>query len=134
MMRVLRRFWKDSKGTTAVEFGMVSVLMLMMLFGIIELGRIFWTYNAVQSAIELTARYYIVHTSTSDSALQTYARDAMTAMELDPSHLTVTVTKTTASSIKFIQLNATYAYSPLGTLVTQFNNMSLTAKTRISYP
>lgn len=133
-MKRLKRFWKDTKGTTAVEFGMVAVLMLLMLFGIIELGRIFWTQNAVQSAIELTARYYIVHTGTSDADLQTYARAAMTNMQLDGSKLTVTVTKTTSQSIKFIQLDGNYAYSPLGTIITQFTNLHLKAKSRISYP
>ncbi|TAL35663.1 MAG: pilus assembly protein [Alphaproteobacteria bacterium] len=133
-MKRLRSFWKDTKGTTAVEFGMVATLMLAMLFGIIELGRIFWTQNAVQSAIELTARYYIVHTSTSDTDLQTYARAAMTSMQLDGSALTVTVTKTTSQSIKFIQLDGNYAYSPLGTSVKNFANLQLKARSRISYP
>ena len=133
-MKRLKRFCKDTKGTTAVEFAMVGTLMLLMLFGIIELGRIFWTQNAVQSAIELTARRYIVSTSMSDSELQDYARAAMTSMQLDGSRLTLTVTKTTSQSIKFIQLDGAYAYSPLGTLITQFTNLSLKARSRISYP
>jgi Flp pilus assembly protein TadG len=134
MLKSLRQFWRDEKGATAVEFAMVSVLMLMMLFGTIELGRIFWTYNAVQSATELTARYFITHTSTSDTDLQTYAQTAMNKMQLDGTRLTVSVTKSTTSSIKFIQLDSSYAYSPLGTLITQFNNLTLTSRTRISYP
>ncbi len=134
MIRQFKRFWRDEKGATAVEFAMVSVLMLTMLFGTIELGRIFWTYNAVQSATELTARYFITHTSTADADLQTYAQTAMNNMQLDGSKLTITVTKSTTSSIKFIQLDSSYAYSPLGTLITQFNNLTLTSRTRISYP
>lgn len=133
-MKRLKWFWKDTRGATAVEFGMVAVLMLVTLFGIIELGRIFWTQNAVQSAVELTARRFIVSTSMTDAELQTYARAAMTNMQLDGSALTLTVTKTTSQSIKFIELNGDFTYSPLGTLITQFTNLHLKAKSRISYP
>ena len=133
-MKFLNRLWKDTKGATAVEFGMVAVLFLLMIFGTIELGRIFWVYNTMQSALEQTARYYITNTATSDAALQTYAQGKMTAMKLDGSLLTVTVTKTTSLSIKFIQFDGTYAYSPLLTIIPQFSGLHFTSKTRISYP
>ena len=59
-MKFLNRLWKDTKGATAVEFGMVAVLFLLMIFGTIELGRIFWVYNTMQSALEQTARRFFV--------------------------------------------------------------------------
>ena len=56
---MIRRAWRllaDRRGTTAVEFALISTVLLPMLFGTIELGMLMWTRNALQSTAELTAR------------------------------------------------------------------------------
>jgi Flp pilus assembly pilin Flp len=51
--RWLRR---DCHGTTAVEFAVIAGVLLPMLFGILSLGFLMWTHNALQSTAALTAR------------------------------------------------------------------------------
>ena len=53
---ILRRFAKQSDGSTAVEFGLTAPVFLAALFGVIELGMLFWTQLGLQHAAELTAR------------------------------------------------------------------------------
>lgn len=43
-------------GSTAVEFALVSPLLLLMIFGIIEFGRLLWVRNALQQTAIVTAR------------------------------------------------------------------------------
>jgi Flp pilus assembly pilin Flp len=56
----LREFWRDARGVSAVEFGIIAPLLLLMLLGTIELGRAINTDRhftaAVDTAGDLVAR------------------------------------------------------------------------------
>lgn len=52
-MRTLRR---DERGFTAVEFGMVATPFLMFLFGIINVGLLYFTTFTIENATESAAR------------------------------------------------------------------------------
>jgi Flp pilus assembly protein TadG len=59
MQRARRRLasWcRDQDGFTAVEFAMVAVPFLMLLFGIIGVGLFFFTTFALENAVEQSAR------------------------------------------------------------------------------
>lgn len=45
------------RGAVAVEFAFVSIVILMMTAGIVEFGRVFWYYNALDKATRDAARY-----------------------------------------------------------------------------
>ena len=49
-------FPSRQRGVAAVEFAIVSSLLLTMLFGVMEMGRLFWTWNAAVEATRLGAR------------------------------------------------------------------------------
>ena len=53
------------KGQTLVEFALVTVLFLMLLFGITEFSRALWTWNAIVHATREGARYAVVEAPTS---------------------------------------------------------------------
>jgi Flp pilus assembly protein TadG len=46
-----------------VEFAIIAGVMLPMLFGIVDLGLLMWTHNALQSAAALTARCVAIGSS-----------------------------------------------------------------------
>ncbi|HUM69989.1 MAG TPA: pilus assembly protein, partial [Chloroflexota bacterium] len=48
-----------SPGQALVEFALVIVAVLMMIFLIIESARILWAWNTVQNAARIGARYAI---------------------------------------------------------------------------
>ncbi|QYE36591.1 pilus assembly protein [Polymorphobacter sp. PAMC 29334] len=50
-------------GSSAVEFALVLVPLMMLLFGGIEFGRLLWTRNAMQQTAVATARCLGVHQS-----------------------------------------------------------------------
>jgi Flp pilus assembly protein TadG len=50
------KLWKCTKGASAVEFALVVPLLLLMLFGTIEFGRLFWTQHVLHETAISTAR------------------------------------------------------------------------------
>lgn len=51
-----RRLHRDENGFTAVEFGMVATPFLMFLFGIINIGLLYFTTFTIENATEGAAR------------------------------------------------------------------------------
>lgn len=55
-MSVARIFRQDERGATAVEFALIALPLIMLLFGIIEYGRLQWTRGALESVATSGAR------------------------------------------------------------------------------
>ena len=49
-------FWRDERGFTAVEFAMVAMPFLMLLFGTIGIGLFFFTTFSLENAVEQASR------------------------------------------------------------------------------
>ena len=49
-------FRNSSRGSTAIEFGFLAPVLLMMSFGIYEFGRWAWTLEALQESVSRGAR------------------------------------------------------------------------------
>lgn len=50
----------DRRGATAAEFAMVLPLLLLLLFGIIDGGRLMWSMNRAEKATQMGARMAVV--------------------------------------------------------------------------
>lgn len=48
---------KNEEGRALVEFAIVGGVFLMVLFGVIEFGRLYWTHNALRDAARRGVRY-----------------------------------------------------------------------------
>lgn len=48
------------EGAVAIEFALVTPLLCLLLFGIVEMGRLLWTWNAAVEATRLGARLAVV--------------------------------------------------------------------------
>lgn len=90
-MRPSRRRWIAQ---SLVEFALVGPLFFLMVFGIIEGGRLVWTYHNVTNATREGSRWALVHGSMSDEvAGSANVREIMLERStgLDPDALTVVV-------------------------------------------
>jgi len=54
------------RGATMAEFAIISVVFFMIIFGIIEFGRLLYTHNALTDAARRGARYAALHHETID--------------------------------------------------------------------
>ncbi|MCZ7853822.1 pilus assembly protein [Agrobacterium salinitolerans] len=51
-----QKLWRSNSGATAVEFALVMPVFLLLLFGIMEFGRMLWTSHALHDTAIATAR------------------------------------------------------------------------------
>jgi Flp pilus assembly protein TadG len=71
-MRKLIQLVRTTSGASAAEFALVLPLMLIFLFGIIDVGRFLWQFNQAEKATQMGARYAVV-TDPVASGLSTYS-------------------------------------------------------------
>jgi Flp pilus assembly protein TadG len=60
MKSTLKEFWRADDGGPAAEFALVLPLLLIFLFGIIDVGRLMWTWNRAEKATHMGVRYAVV--------------------------------------------------------------------------
>jgi Flp pilus assembly pilin Flp len=56
-MRTLRRFRREEKGALVVEFGLIVPILFLLVFGIVDFGRAYFTMNNLAAAVREGARY-----------------------------------------------------------------------------
>jgi Flp pilus assembly protein TadG len=66
-------------GTTTVEFALIAIIFFTLLIGIMEMGRLMWTWNAAVEATRLGARLAVV-CSMNDSMIATRMREMLPAL------------------------------------------------------
>jgi hypothetical protein len=71
-MSRLATFVRDERGGSAAEFALTLPLLLLMLFGIIDVGRFMYEYNLAEKATQMGVRY-AVSTAIVPSGLSTYS-------------------------------------------------------------
>lgn len=60
MTGLLVRLGRARSGATAAEFALVLPLLLIFLLGIIDVGRLMWTWNRAEKATQYGARFAVV--------------------------------------------------------------------------
>lgn len=80
---VLARLRNES-GAAVVEFALVLPLILVLIFGIIDMGRLLFTANALTSAVREGARYAAVQTNPTRDAVYDRIRNHMDAAVRPP--------------------------------------------------
>ncbi len=62
----LQNLFADRQGVAALEFAIVGPLLFMLIFAVVNLGDLAWTYTALHNGVETAARFASVQ---SDAAL-----------------------------------------------------------------
>jgi Flp pilus assembly protein TadG len=124
----------EERGSYMVEFAIVAFLFSIMLFGVVEMGRMILVYTTVANATRVGARYAIVHGgfrtgsgSTGPSGpgnttqVETVVKNFASAGLLNTSRLTITVTYPDGNNAAGSAVNVvvTYPYDPF---VRYFNS------------
>jgi len=63
--RSLRRSVRDDRGAALVEFAIVLPMLLLVVWGIVDFGRLFFTSNSLATSVREGARYAAVLSSPS---------------------------------------------------------------------
>lgn len=64
MIRVSQvvRLWRAERGASAAEFALILPAALLLMFGVIDVGRYAWQINQYEKAVQLGARYAVATT------------------------------------------------------------------------
>lgn len=111
---------KSESGSAAVEFALVAPVLIAIMMGLIDFGRLFWTKNTMQFAVDETARFAMVNPASSPATLTAYATNRISG---SLTGVTFTATPTTISGVDYQTINAQFTYNhmipfvPLGTTI-----------------
>ena len=83
------RIWRDQRGATALEFALLAPVFVLLIFGIIALGMLFWTQVGLQHGVQMAARCASVNTvlcpNNDPNAITAYATQQALGLSLPPS-------------------------------------------------
>ena len=125
---------KNESGQTLVEFALTSLMFILVLMGVIEMGRMALVYTAVANAARAGARYAIVHGSSRSGTgvngpsgptcpctqVNTVVQNFASTGILNQSNLTINVTYANSSNDpgSTVTVRVSYPYDPLVTYFT----------------
>lgn len=103
---MIRRLWKGEHGQAIVEMALVLPLFFLLLFGVIEMGRVGYAYITVSNAAREGGRVATI--GGTDLEVTSSIKNAATS--LDPASLTINITPTQALRLsgQGVTLKVTY--------------------------
>lgn len=123
-------------GATAVEFALVVGPLLLLLFGVVEVGRLLWTVNAAQETAIAGARCMgVLNTSCasggvySATSTSSYVRQVASGwgLSLTSANVTLNNSASCAGVAGFSQVTITYSFQSVVPLITTLTGNPLTA-------
>lgn len=136
MRGLFARLARDRSGGAAVEFGLIIGPLLLLLFGLVEFGRMLWTLNALQETAIAGARCMGVLSSSCASAGAYSATNASTYVQtlastwgvtLAGSNISLNNAATCAGVSGFSQVSITYTFQTFVPLISSLLSDPLTA-------
>ncbi|MBK6561157.1 TadE/TadG family type IV pilus assembly protein [Candidatus Amarobacter glycogenicus] len=121
--RVVRKLRRTEAGQALVEFTMILPIFLMLLFGLVDFGRGFYTWLLITNAAREGARVAAVQGDS--SAINTRIYDSFcdnypSSCGLDPAKLTINKTNVQGARGSAVEIDLSYNFdyaTPLGNIV-----------------
>jgi Flp pilus assembly protein TadG len=111
-----RNLRRDEKGAAAVEFAFVAPVVIMMILGTIEGGRLMFLLNDMQASLSAAARAWMIDPDASESDVEGIFCERAVVVDCDET--TITVTSQTANGQDWRVMTATTTFSsPLSHLL-----------------
>jgi Flp pilus assembly protein TadG len=122
------------RGSSLIEFSLIAFMFIIVLLGVVEMGRMVLVYTTVANAARAGARYAIVHGADQTvspsgpgspctcTAIQTVVKNFASAGLVNTSLLTITVNYPDTTNTPGSRVSVTVAY-PYDPLVKYFNSL-----------
>ena len=121
---------KDRRGASAVEFALIAPVMIMMLFGVLETGRILHTKSSLQRGVEIAARYTMVNQTATASELQTVAFAKYSPTGDGGTKPSITIARVTLSGVDFMVISASLDHT-MSIPMMSARKVNLSAQSRV---
>ena len=134
-MRIRDR-WREDRGNSLVEFALIAFMFVIVLAGVVELGRMVLVYNTIANAAREGTRYAIVHgadQTVSPSGpgnvtnVQTVVKNFASAGLVDTTALTITVSYPNGDNNagSTVAVKVLYTYDPFVNYFSSILNTTL---------
>jgi len=133
--RLLRRMRNTEAGQALVEFTMILPIFLMLLFGLVDFGRGFYTWLLVTNAAREGARIAAVQSdsNTIDQRIyDSFCDNYPSSCGIDHTKLTIQKTNVLGPRGEPVEIDLTYDFdyaTPIGDLIFILSGGTLTAPT-----
>lgn len=105
-------------GAAAVEFGLIASVFCLLLFGVFEVSRYYFAYDAVRTIVAETARRVQIDSTLGASPVGTQVCQSGSAVDtnfrartaLNPTGLTVCFTRTVSGTVTTVAVTGTYSF------------------------
>jgi Flp pilus assembly protein TadG len=134
-MRICVRRWRMDQGSALLEFTFIAVMLVVVMLGIVEMGRYVLVYTTVANAARAGARYAIVHGGErtgsgadgpsgpgSTTQVKTVVKDFASAGLLNVSNLNITVNYPNGTNTADSPVTVTVTY-PYDAFVPYFSTL-----------
>lgn len=105
MKEILLKKLKDEKGQNLVEFALILIVLLLIVYGIVEFGRAWYRADLLKGAANIAARTYAVkksETEATDAAKGVAGTQVTVTFSPVLSNRTTSVTATVRESFKTV--------------------------------
>ena len=120
---------RRQRGAALVEMAIILPVLLVLLLGVIDLGRIFYAYEALANATREGARYCALHPGNQAGTQTRVQAELNTSMATD---VDVTTTCSDLGAGKQITVTATYPFEVLTPLIRQLTGGDIVLSTSAS--
>lgn len=103
---------RDDRGGAAVEFALLAPVLVLLLVGIVETGRLMWTRTSLQFAAEEASRFALARADAGPAQIAERARGRLAGM--NPTAVQVVVASNTAEIS--VTVSASFAFMTQGLL------------------
>lgn len=103
-MKLLKSYIRKNRGATVIEFAVILPVYLLFIFGIIELGYIFWGMSSLHYGASFGARFAFINPGASSSQIEDFA---LSFIDLPGSVITYEVT----TNPLFVDIDGTFTYN-----------------------
>jgi Flp pilus assembly protein TadG len=107
MKKLLKNLFHNKHGSIAVEFALVSPIILTLLFGLFQMGILFYAQAGLNQGINEGARYATIYPAPSDSEIK--ARVVAKAFGLQSQYIQApTITRGVSDGVAYVDVSMTY--------------------------
>jgi Flp pilus assembly protein TadG len=124
-----RRLPRSARGSVAVEFGFVFPVLLVFVLGVMECGRLFWTYTTLYRATEAAARCGAVNAVLCGTSgqIQSYAATQAYGLTIDSTAFTATTAACGVQVTASLPFTLVVPFITVGVASGSFNIITLSS-------
>lgn len=130
MMVKWRNLLFNSKGATAVEFALVAPIVFIVIFVLINFGRLYWLQGSMTFAIQAAGRYAMLNPATDSTTVTNLAKDNLYG--INASEVTFSTANATGSdSVQYMTITAQSSFNFIPGNLLPYGTITLSRKVRI---